>query len=120
MHRSEKAATILPYTDMKNERKRVSFMRIFRILQINLTVETGAEYLLWVGGLQAILRLIFFLYGGEKEQIENNLWITDGDRLKISMRIVAYFNIFMLLCTLIKAIKEKMRLWRMKNVKSTA
>lgn len=120
IHVSDKKAFIIPYSKLNSERKRFSFMRTFHLSSITLTTETGAEYLLPVSLGQAVLRTYFLIKGGKKEKIKNNLWLTDGDVLRISATIVVRFNMFIILCNLIKFIKEKLQiLWRKKIKKST-
>ena len=120
LHISSKKAILIPYSEIDNERKRFSFIKSLRLIAFTLTTETGAEYLLPVSVAHMLLRTVFFLLGGEKDKIENNLWLTDGDVLRVSFHIVAYFNLFMLLYALCKFVKEKIKiLWQKKMKKST-
>ena len=120
LHVSPKKAILIAYSELDSERKRFSFVTSFRLIAFTLTTETGAEYLLPVSIAHNILRNLFFLLGGNKDKYENNLWLTDGDVLKVSFNIVAYFNLFMLLCALLKFLKEKIKiLWQKKMKKST-
>ena len=120
MHLSPKKAVLIPYKDLNNERKRFSIMRTFRLRRLQITMETGAEYLLPCAAVQAVFRLIFFMLGGEKEKIENNLWLTDGDSLRITMNVSVRFNLFIILRRLIITIKEQIKdLWQKKIKKLT-
>lgn len=120
LHVSPKKAILKPYSGMDSERKRFSFTKAFRLVSFSLTTETGAEYLLPVSIAHTVLRAVFFAVGGERKNIENNLWMTDGDELKISMNLVAFFNLFILLCAFLKFLKEKIKsLWQKKTKKST-
>ena len=119
LHISEKKAIVIPYSDLDSERKRFSFIRTFHLYSFILTTETGAEYLLPMGVLQGILRTYFFIIGGKKERIENNLWLTDGDVLRISLNVVIDFNLFLLVLAFFKFLKEKMILWT-KKIKNLA
>ena len=119
-HVSEKKAFLLPYSKLNSERKRFSFMRTFRLISFVLTTETGAEYLLPVSYAHMFLRTYFFAIGGKKEDIENNVWLTDGDVLRISASIVLRFNLYLILKNVILFLKEKIKiLWRKKSEKST-
>ncbi len=118
IHRKENKATIIPYTQMEQERKRFSFTRLFRVISGSLTTETGAEYLLPIEIVQAAFRFISLWLGGESTKIKNSIWLTDGDILKISLRVVSYFNGFMLMRAFVNFIKEKIDLWTRKNKKS--
>lgn len=119
LHISPKKAVVQPYSGMESKRKRFSFIRTFRIVSFSLTTETGAEYLLPVSIVHTALRAIFFSIGGERGNVRNNLWLTDGDELKISMNLVTFFNLFILLCALFKFLKEKTKsLWQKKTKKS--
>lgn len=121
LHVSPKKAIVVPYAEMESERKRFSFIKTFRLIECTLTTETGAEYLLPVSIAHTVLRTYFFIVGGKKEKIENNLWLTDGDVLRISANFVVYFNLFILLCAFIKFLKEKISiLWQKRKKKSTA
>ncbi len=120
LHLSSKKAKLIPYAQLNSERKRFSFIRTFRLLSFVLTTETGAEYLLPVATAHTFLRAYFFSIGGDKDKIENNLWLTDGDTLRISLNSVIYFNLFILIKNFIVFIKEKMKiLWQKKIKKST-
>ncbi len=119
LHVTEKKAILLPYSKMNSERKRFSFMRTFRLISCVFTTETGAEYLLPISYAHMILRTYFFVIGGNKEGIENNVWLTDGDVLRISASIILRFNLFLILKNVIKFLKEKIKhLWRKKKEKS--
>ena len=107
MHISEKKAILIPYRDLDSKRKRFSVIRAFRLKELNITVETGAEYLLPVSIFQVLFRIFFFVQGGKKEKIENNLWLTDGDVLRISSNLTVRFNLFIILCDLFIKLKEK-------------
>ena len=85
LHLSQKKARLLRYKDMNNERKKFSIIKTFHLDEVTLTTETGADYLIAASLIQAGLRIYFFAKGGEKEKIENNLWLTDGDVLRISI-----------------------------------
>jgi len=120
LHVSAKKAFLVPYTKMNSERKRFSFMRTFRLISCIFTTETGAEYLLPLSYAHVILRTYFFAIGREKEDIENNVWLTDGDVLRISASVTLRFNLFLILKNVIKFLKEKIKaLWRKKREKST-
>ncbi len=97
LHLSKKKAKLIPYSQLDSERKRFSFIQTFRLIAFRLTTETGVEYLLPISTAHTLLRAYFFAIGGDKEKIENNLWLTDGDVLRISLNSVIYFNLFILL-----------------------
>ena len=119
-HLTEEKAVIIPYAQLDGERKKFSFLKTFRLKTLNITMETGAEYLLPAATLHALLRGYFFAIGGKKEHIENNLWLTDGDLFRISSNCVLFFNGYILLKNFIKFLKEKMKiLWRKKMKGST-
>ena len=120
LHVSPKKAILIPYSQIDSERKRFSFVRSFRLIAFTLTTETGAEYLLPASLSHTVLRAIFLLLGGSNEKFDNHLWLTDGDVLRVSFHIAAYFNVYMLLCALFKFLKEKIKiLWHKKMKKST-
>lgn len=120
LHVSPKKAILKPYSGMDSERKKMSFTRAFRVVSFSLTTETGAEYLLPVSLAHTVLRTLFFSVGGNKDNIKNNLWLTDGDELKISVNLVTFFNLFILLCAFLKSLKEKIKnLCQKKTKKST-
>ena len=119
LHLSKKRAKLIPYKQLNSERKRFSFMRTFHLIAFTLTTETGVEYFFPVSIAHTYLRAYFFGIGGNRRNIENNFWLTDGDVLRISVNSVIYFNIFMLLIKLIRFLKEKTQiLWRKKIKKS--
>jgi hypothetical protein len=119
VHVSKKKAILLPYSQINNERKKISFLRTFRLKSIVLTTETGAEYLLPMALTHTCVRTYFLLRGGKREGIEQNLWLTDGDILRVSSTVVVHFTIFMLLQQLFKYLKGKIILWQKNTKKST-
>ena len=120
IHISDKKAILLPYSQIEKERKRYSFVRTFHLYAVALTTETGAEYILPISIIHALVRTYFFAIGGKKEKIENNLWLMDGDALRVSLNITVWFNMFMLIKELLKFLKEKLKLlWQKKIKKST-
>lgn len=119
LHISEKKAFLLPYARMNSERKRFSFLRTFRLCSCLITTETGAEYLLPVSYAHVFLRTYFFAIGGKKEGIENNIWLTDGDELRLSISVTLRFTLFLILINVPKFLKEKIKVWRKKKEKST-
>ena len=119
IHVSDKKAIVIPYSELDKERKRFSFTRTFHLKSFILTTETGAEYLVPMAMTHMILRTYFFIKGGKKEKIKNNLWLLDGDVLRISLKCVFFFNGLMLLKSFFKFIKEKIILWQKKTKNST-
>ena len=120
LHVSPEKAILKPYSGMNEDRKRFSFVRAFRVISFVLTAETGAEYLLPVAAAHNVLRVLFFSVGGRRGKIRNNLWLTDGDELKISANLVLYFNLFILLRAFLQFLKERFkRLWQKKTSAST-
>ena len=121
LHVSEKKAIIVPYSQLNSERKRFSFIKTFRLVSLKLTTETGAEYLLPIATLETLLRGYFLVMDKHKGRIENHLWLTDGDELRISLNCVIFFNLFIVLKNFLKFLKEKIKLLcRKKTQKSTA
>lgn len=118
LHVSEKKAILIPYTQLNSERKKFSIFKTFRLKSFVLTTESGAEYLFITALAHAILRTAFFIKGGEKEHIENNLWLTDGDVLRVSLNFLVYFNLFILLKSFLKFCKEKIQILCRKKIKN--
>ena len=119
VHLSEKKAVLIPYSDMENERKKIIFLKSIRLKNLEVTTETGAEYLLIVGWLQTIFRIFFFILGGKKENLDNNLWLFEGDVLRISIRCSAWINVISLLRNYFRKLKENRALCQTKTRKST-
>ena len=109
LHVSKRKAILIPYTQMGVERKRFSFMKTFRLISIHTTTETGAEYVLPVSIAHCFIRVYFFLQGGNKDKIVNNLWLTDGDKLRISLRFTLFFNGYTIILNVIKFLKERIK-----------
>ena len=102
LHVSHKKAILIPYSEMNKERKRFSAIRTLRIKSLSLTLETGAEYLIPAVLVEKIAQIYFLGKGGKKKNLESNLWLTDGDRLRISFAFILRFNLFILLRNIIK------------------
>ncbi len=118
LHVSKKRAILIPYDKVNDERKKFSVFKTFRLKSFLLTTESGAEYLPITAVAHSALRTLFFIMGGKKERIENNLWLTDGDTLRISLNCLLYFNLFILLKNFIKFCKEKIRILCRKKIRS--
>ena len=119
LHVSQKKAILVPYKQLDSQRKKFSIFKTFRLKGFNLTTESGAEYLLITSAAHALLRTAFFIKGGKKEYIENNLWLTDGDVLRISLNCLLYFNLYILLKSFVKFCKEKIQLLCRKKMKNS-
>ena len=119
LHISPKKAILIPYTQVNNERKKFSFMKTFHLNKLLITIETGAEYLFFTAIAHMLLRGYFFINGGQKENIENNLWLTDGDVLRVSLNCVVRFNLFILSFNFIKFLKEKVKIICLKKKRSS-
>lgn len=119
LHVSPKKVILVPYANVNSERKKFSFMKTFRLITLRLTAETGAEYLFPVAATNTVLRTYFLAKGGDKNKIENNLWLTDGDVLRLSLHSVVFFNLYILICNFLKFLKEKIKILCQKKKKST-
>ena len=117
IHLSENKAVLLPYSQVKNERKRFSILRTFRLLAFSITIETGAEYLLSVTVGQMILRTYALIKNQKRQNIKNCICVANGDVLRISLHCALMFNLFIVLKSVIKFIKEKIKLLWQKNHK---
>ena len=119
IHVSNKKAILLPYSKLNSERKRFSFIRTFHLKSLIQTTETGAEYLLPFTLTHICIRAYYLMLGGKKDNIEQNLWLTDGDVLRESISLVVHFSIFILLKQFLRFCKEKWIVWQKKSKKST-
>lgn len=106
LHISEKKAVLLPYKELNDERKKVSIVRTFRLKALSITIETGAEYFVSMAALQECFQWLFLILGGQKEKLQRNLWLTDGDVLRISVSFVIRLNLYMIIRNFLK---EKIR-----------
>ncbi len=119
VHISPKKALLIPYSDLDKERKRVSVMRTFRLKTLNITAETGAEYLLPVSIAQGAFRIYFLASGGKKEKLSNNTWLREGDILRISFHFIVRFNLYMILRNIFIYLKEKFRVLCQTKIKKS-
>ena len=120
IHRSEKKATLIPYSQLNSERKRFSFIKTFRLKSFSLTTETGADYLFPTILAHSIVRLLFFIKGGNRKEVVNTIWLKNGEYLTISLHCRLFFNLYIVLRNLFIFLKEKVkRLWRRKIKDST-
>ena len=119
-HISDKKAIVLDYSEMDGERKKFSFMKTFKLQNLQLTTETGAEYLLGVFAAQTAIYAYLTRFQSRRGKIRANLWLTDGDVLRVSTRLTVFFNLFILLKAFLKFLKEKIKLlWQKKAKTST-
>ena len=106
-HITKKKAVVLPYSQVKDEQKRFSVMRTFWLKKACFHAETGAEYLLPIMLMQRGLQIYALTKQGKKTKLENELWLSHGDTLKLSVNFLVQFNIFKLLRSILKNVKEK-------------
>lgn len=118
-HISPKKAILIPYSDLDNERKRFSILKSFRLKTLTVTAETGAEYLLPVYLLQNVAQVFFLATGGKREELESNLWLRDGDILRISLNFTVRFNLYILLHNFLKYLKEKIKVLCQTKIKGS-
>ena len=120
MHTSPKKAILIPYKDLNQERKRFSIMRAFRLKKIETTLETGPEYLIPSAITQAVSRIIFCIFGCPSNKIENNVWLTSGDSLRVTINVRIRLNLYILLRKLADTLKEQIKqIWLNKIKRST-
>ncbi len=120
-HITLKKAILMDYSEMDGKRKKFSFMRAFKLKEILLTAETGAEYLLELSTARVVGKIIAALKNAPKDKIKSSVWLTNGDVLKVSVRITVLFSVFILLKAFLKFLKEKIKiLWKKKLKKSIA
>ena len=122
VHISEKKAILLPYTGMNEERKKFKIFRSFRLISLEATAETGADYFAGAGLVFAALKGYLHLKC-EAKKSNVKLFLTDGDVLRLSLKITAYFQIGVLLALFIRflfktAVRRIREVW--KREKSTA
>ena len=115
MHLRKNKAILVPYSQMDSERKRFSFIRTFRLKKLITTIETGAEYLFPIAFIEKTAQIWLFVRGVDENKVRNNLILTDGDVLKISLRALVYFNLFILLKNFIIVLKEKLKVYGAKK-----
>lgn len=102
-------------------KKKVKIFRSFRLISLETSAETGAEYFAGAAVTYAALKSFLALKGALNKS-ELKLYLTDGDALKVSARVVAYFQIAVLLALFVRfliktAIRRIKEIW--KKEKST-
>ena len=115
MHLTQKKAVLVPYSQMDSERKRFSFIKTFRLKKLITTVETGAEYLFPISIMDGISQIYLFVRGVDRKKVRNNILLTDGDVLQISLNALVYFNLYIVLKNFVIFLKEKIKIWQKKT-----
>lgn len=115
VHTSQKKVLIFPYRKLYADRGRFSLMRIFTFKKVNLIIETGAEYLFFVGVLQKIFNFYFACKGEKRKYAVYDIWLADGDLLKASIEILLSFSLFKILQSYLKYLKGKIMYGRKKE-----
>jgi hypothetical protein len=116
LHVGKKKAFLLPYSNMEKERKRFSFVRAFHIRKMEISTLTGVEYAAPSMLVHSVSLLYVKARGGKQR---GNIWVTNGDLLKVTARIVVDFNLFLICKLLVLFLKEKVQcLIRKKRKKS--
>ena len=116
MHVGKKKAFLVPYANMEKERKRFSFIRAFHIRKMEISTLTGIEYAAPTMLVHSVSLLYVKARGGKPN---GNIWVTNGDLLKVTARIVVDFNLFLIGKLFFIFLKEKLQcLIRKKRKKS--
>ena len=118
-HISKKKAILLPYNDMKQEQKKISVLRTFRLKTLAINIETGAEYFLYTMLAQRVFTAYFLLQGGKKEKLKHSLWLTDGNALRISLHCVLRLNGYIILRNVFVYLKEKFQVLCQTKIKES-
>jgi len=115
VHLTQKKAVLVPYSQMDSERKRFSFIKTFRLKKLITTVETGAEYLFPIAVADKLSQIWLFARGVDKNKVRNNILLSNGDVLQISLNALIYFNLFIVLKNFVIFLKEKIKIWQKKT-----
>lgn len=119
LHKSDKTAVLLPYTEIDNERKRFSFIKTFKFQSISVDVQCSANTFYLFNFIQKGLEVLKF----SNDKLNNmhlTLKLFNKDTLKITGRCVFRLNLFILLIDFIEYLWRKMKnLWQEKTKKST-
>ena len=120
VHLSKKKALIFPYKNMNDDKKKFSFTKVFRLLRLQVTTETGANYLFPVWIVSTFLKAYLSKKAKFLQKINTNIWLTHGDILTVSGKWLVFFNLFIVFKSLFIFFKEKMQIiWEKKTEKST-
>jgi hypothetical protein len=115
LHLSKKKAVLIDYSEMDGERKKFKFTKAFKLRKLSLTTETGAEYLLGVFAIQTAFYAFLNRFPSRRGKIYTNLWLTDGDVLRVTTNLCVRFNLYVLWKEFFKFIKERIKiLWKKK------
>jgi len=119
LHKNDKTAVLLPYAEINNERKRFSFIKIFKFQALSADVQCSPNTFYLFNFIQKSLKVLKFC----NDKLENTrltLKLFNEDTLKITGRCVFKLNVLILLINFIEYLWRKMKnLWQEKIKKST-
>lgn len=119
IHLSEKKAFLTGYREMEERRKNFPFRDFFTLKKISLHIRTGADYLFPLYTLNMVKSIFTCIRPEYKKLLYSNLWLENGDELRLSARITVKITLFKQLKALIKYMFRRIAaIWKTK--KSTA
>lgn len=115
-HVSEKRAVLLPYAEWKEEQKRISVLKLFRLRSLRAQIETNADWLIPMIWIHHLLGLVLRIANSERAEIKNSLWLRENkENIALSVQTVVWTNIAKLLVAGVKIMKEKVEsIWKKK------
>ena len=96
-HTKRNKVILIPLKAGDGQRKRISIVRIFKISELHVTAEIGAEYIPLSLLLGALLRGYCLFQGGDQACCRSQVWLRNEDFFSITLRVVTKINTCMLL-----------------------
>lgn len=118
LHVSQKKAILIQYTDLEKESKKFSFFKTIRLKRLFISAETGANYVMGVYFLSLLTQIIGVIKFGERSTVKTNVWLVNGDILRLSALLIWRINGYTILKEIVRVIKEKTQIWKNKIRKS--
>ena len=101
-HLSSKKALLFTYHDMEEERKKYSPQRGFRLMNVRMAIETGAEYFLPLLFAQKIAKTLVSFVAENKHIFHGELALVNDDCFRLFGKVKVQTTLFSQLCIFIK------------------
>ena len=117
LHISKKKAFFIPYAKMADTRKRFEITKGFQLLSFHQVLETGGAdsvYSVMLGAINNSVTGSLFSFLQTKHpflSLQNNLLLTSGAELKVTLQSEVVFNVLVLSIALTKKLLEVILKW---------
>jgi hypothetical protein len=119
VHKNKKTAILLPYTEIKDKRKRFSYLKTFRLHRFTTNIKCSPESFFIFDVIRRTINIIR-IYNKSLSKINLQINLISNEKMNLSGKCSLNFDLFILSVEFIKFILRKIKeIWQLKIKKST-